>query len=186
MATTFRLRVTNEQIDVLRARLLSTRWPSYDLRDDWSLGTSSDDAKRLACYSTQASGRPKSARSSPRAAGATARNQGLAQPLHDSAMDLALEVDRVHHRPDVNLPRGTGSSNPVPSSSESSANPPLLPVPGSQCREADGAAAGAPVDPPSPRSRWDADHPENGVLIPCRFTADLARRGSRRKRRPRG
>jgi hypothetical protein len=34
----------------------------------------------------------------------------------DSAMDLALEADRVHHRPDVNLPRGTGSSNPVPSS----------------------------------------------------------------------
>lgn len=50
MATTFRLRVTNEQIDVLRARLLATRWPSYDSRDDWSLGTSSDDAKRLAQY----------------------------------------------------------------------------------------------------------------------------------------
>src|ERR1700719_2907295 len=55
-------------------------------------------------------------------AGATARNQGLAQPLHDSTMDLALEADRVHHRPDVNLPRGTGSSNPVPSSGESIAN----------------------------------------------------------------
>jgi hypothetical protein len=55
-------------------------------------------------------------------AGATARNQGLAQPLHDSAMDLALEADRVHHRPDVNLPRGTGSSNPPPSSGESAAN----------------------------------------------------------------
>jgi hypothetical protein len=50
MTTTFRLRVTNEQIDVLRARLLATRWPSYDSRDDWSLGTSSDDAKRLAQY----------------------------------------------------------------------------------------------------------------------------------------
>src|ERR1700726_3001451 len=56
------------------------------------------------------------------AASTPARNQGLAQPLHDSAMDLALEADRVHHRPDVNLPRGTGSSNPVPSSGESIAN----------------------------------------------------------------
>jgi hypothetical protein len=28
----------------------------------------------------------------------------------------------------------------------------------------------ATVDPPSPGSRLDADHPENGVLIPCRFT----------------
>src|ERR1700730_5058547 len=37
-------------------------------------------------------------------------------------MDLALEADRVHHRPDVNLPRGTGSSNPPPSSGESCAN----------------------------------------------------------------
>jgi hypothetical protein len=27
------------------------------------------------------------------------------------------------------------------------------------------------VDPPSRGSRLDADHPENGVLIPCRFTA---------------
>jgi hypothetical protein len=26
------------------------------------------------------------------------------------------------------------------------------------------------VDPPSRGSRLDADHPENGVLIPCRFT----------------
>jgi hypothetical protein len=50
MTTTFKLRVTYEQIDVLRARLLATRWPSYDSRDDWSLGTSSDDAKRLAQY----------------------------------------------------------------------------------------------------------------------------------------
>src|SRR5713101_8206676 len=28
----------------------------------------------------------------------------------------------------------------------------------------------ATVDPPSPGSRLDADHPENGVLIPCLFT----------------
>ena len=50
MTNTFSLRVTKEQIDVLRARLRATRWPSYDLRDDWSLGTSSDGAKRLAQY----------------------------------------------------------------------------------------------------------------------------------------
>src|SRR5437868_7255293 len=30
----------------------------------------------------------------------------------------------------------------------------------------------ATVDPPSRGSRLDADHPENGVLIPCLFTAD--------------
>ena len=29
----------------------------------------------------------------------------------------------------------------------------------------------ATVDPLSRGSRLDADHPENGVLIPCRFTA---------------
>jgi hypothetical protein len=28
----------------------------------------------------------------------------------------------------------------------------------------------ATVDPPSKGSRLDADHPLNGVLIPCRFT----------------
>jgi hypothetical protein len=28
----------------------------------------------------------------------------------------------------------------------------------------------ATVDPPSPGSRLDADHPKNGVLIPCLFT----------------
>lgn len=28
------------------------------------------------------------------------------------------------------------------------------------------------VDPPSPGSRLDADHPENGVLIPRRITHD--------------
>jgi len=50
MTTIFELRGTDEQIDVLRGRLLATRWPSYDSRDDWSLGTSSDDAKRLAQY----------------------------------------------------------------------------------------------------------------------------------------
>ena len=50
MTPIFGLRDTDEQIDVLRARLLATRWPSYDSRDDWSLGTSSDDAKRLAQY----------------------------------------------------------------------------------------------------------------------------------------
>src|SRR5205085_5705250 len=35
----------------------------------------------------------------------------------------------------------------------------------------------ATVDPPSRGSRLDADHPENGVLIPCRFTiqAELQR-----------
>jgi Epoxide hydrolase N terminus len=50
MTNTFSLRVTKEQIDVLRARLRATHWPSYDSRDDWSLGTSSDGAKRLAQY----------------------------------------------------------------------------------------------------------------------------------------
>src|SRR4051812_20199016 len=33
------------------------------------------------------------------------------------------------------------------------------------------SAMEATVDPPSPGSRLNADHPENGVLIPCRFTA---------------
>ncbi len=33
----------------------------------------------------------------------------------------------------------------------------------------------ATVDPPSPGSRLDADHPENGVLIPCRFTLSQRR-----------
>ena len=33
----------------------------------------------------------------------------------------------------------------------------------------------ATVDPPSPGSRLDADHPENGVLIPCRFTFGINR-----------
>jgi hypothetical protein len=38
----------------------------------------------------------------------------------------------------------------------------------------------ATVDPPSPGSRLDADHPENGVLIPCRFgTVNLSGRVSR-------
>src|SRR5215471_11089400 len=50
MTPIFGLRGTDEQIDVLRARLLATRWPSYDSRDDSSLGTSSDDAQRLARY----------------------------------------------------------------------------------------------------------------------------------------
>src|SRR5438477_10536907 len=36
----------------------------------------------------------------------------------------------------------------------------------------------ATVDPPSRGSRLDADHPENGVLIPCRFT--FTTRGARR------
>jgi hypothetical protein len=35
------------------------------------------------------------------------------------------------------------------------------------------SAMEATVDPLSPGSRLDADHPENGVLIPCRFTDDL-------------
>jgi transposase len=30
------------------------------------------------------------------------------------------------------------------------------------------------VDPPFRGSRLDADHPQNGVLIPCRSTQDLA------------
>ena len=50
MTTIFGLRGTDEQVDVLRARLLATRWPSYDSQDDWSLGASSDDTKRLARY----------------------------------------------------------------------------------------------------------------------------------------
>jgi hypothetical protein len=33
------------------------------------------------------------------------------------------------------------------------------------------SAMEANVDPSFPGSRLDADHPENGVLIPCRFTA---------------
>jgi hypothetical protein len=33
----------------------------------------------------------------------------------------------------------------------------------------------ATVDPPSRGSRLDADHPENGVLIPCLFTLGAAR-----------
>jgi hypothetical protein len=32
------------------------------------------------------------------------------------------------------------------------------------------SAMGDTVDPPSPGSRLDADHPENGGLIPCRIT----------------
>src|SRR5437660_11849412 len=35
----------------------------------------------------------------------------------------------------------------------------------------------ATVDPPSRGSRLDADHPENGVLIPRRFTTELLKRG---------
>ncbi len=31
----------------------------------------------------------------------------------------------------------------------------------------------ATVDPSSPGSRLDADHPKNGVLIPCLFTHDI-------------
>src|SRR3954470_23561190 len=38
----------------------------------------------------------------------------------------------------------------------------------------------ATVDPPSRGSRLDADHPANGVLIPCRFTLP----GSIRPTRP--
>jgi hypothetical protein len=40
------------------------------------------------------------------------------------------------------------------------------------------------VDSPSRGARLDADHPENGVLIPCRFTevaADLCASTSRRE-----
>lgn len=39
---------TDEQVAALRTRLLATRWPSYDSHGDQSLGTSSDDARRLA------------------------------------------------------------------------------------------------------------------------------------------
>ena len=38
----------------------------------------------------------------------------------------------------------------------------------------------ATVDPSSPGSRLDADHPENGVLIPCVFTVDFLWRYSTR------
>src|ERR1700691_1159937 len=31
---------------------------------------------------------------------------------------------------------------------------------------------GSHCEPSAPGSRLDADHPENGVLIPCRFTPD--------------
>ena len=73
-------------------------------------------------------------------------------------------------------------SNPASSSSESSANPTLLPVPGSKCREADGAAAGVPVDPPSRRSRLDADHPENGAARYRLTGTGLSPAGSRQLR----
>jgi hypothetical protein len=33
----------------------------------------------------------------------------------------------------------------------------------------------ATVDPPFPGSRLDADHPKNGVLIPCLITRELLR-----------
>jgi pimeloyl-ACP methyl ester carboxylesterase len=39
-----------EKIADLRARLLATRWPSYDAGGDRSLGVSSDDARRLVRY----------------------------------------------------------------------------------------------------------------------------------------
>ncbi len=50
MTAIFTLSDSSEQIADLRARLLATRWPSYDSRDDRSLGTSSADAKRLVDY----------------------------------------------------------------------------------------------------------------------------------------
>jgi transposase len=37
------------------------------------------------------------------------------------------------------------------------------------------SAMGDTVDPPSPGSRLDADHPENGVLIPRRITVFVFR-----------
>ena len=50
MTTLFGLGDIDGQISVLRARLLATRWPSYDSGDDGSLGISSDDARRLVQY----------------------------------------------------------------------------------------------------------------------------------------
>lgn len=50
MSTILGLPGSDEQIADLRARLLATRWPSYDSGDDGSLGTSSNDAKRLVQY----------------------------------------------------------------------------------------------------------------------------------------
>ena len=50
MTTIFGLRGADEQIDLLRARLLATWWPSYDSHDDRSLGISSNDAQRLVQY----------------------------------------------------------------------------------------------------------------------------------------
>jgi hypothetical protein len=42
----------------------------------------------------------------------------------------------------------------------------------------------ATVNPPSRGSRLDADHPENGVLIPCRFTARAKAEGKYKGRKP--
>src|SRR4051812_48566241 len=42
----------------------------------------------------------------------------------------------------------------------------------------------ATVDPPSPGSRLDADHPDNGVLIPCLFTPWTATMSIARTIRP--
>jgi hypothetical protein len=39
----------------------------------------------------------------------------------------------------------------------------------------------ATVDPPSRGSQLDADHPQNGVLIPCRFTPYVAAGGPRQR-----
>jgi len=50
MSAASEAQLTGEQIDDLRTRLRATRWPSYDSGDDWSLGTGSNDARRLADY----------------------------------------------------------------------------------------------------------------------------------------
>src|SRR5712671_4287258 len=48
---------------------------------------------------------------------------------------------------------------------------PKSPVGNSEiCNLAPASPTEATVDPPSRGSRLDADHPQNGVLIPCRFT----------------
>jgi hypothetical protein len=103
---------------------------------------------------------------------------------NESRSETGTVTEATKVRLEVVAP-GTDGSNPVPSSSESSANPTLLPVPGSKCREA--AAAGAPVDPPSynfaaPNYRADAA----GVPVlfrraapPTHHSADLTRRQKR-------
>src|ERR1700741_2639379 len=60
------------------------------------------------------------------------------------------------------MPGGSSRSFPLPASST---RPPC-------------SSWKAIVDPKPPGSRLDADHPENGVLIPCRLTVRTSRRAS--------